>query len=138
MLRFVFSTDEYLDGQGADVQPQGILDIDRYLLASWLPMSRTGPSARPERPPVPNYVRGIRNAIGAALVRSFGPEAAPAIPVLYGGSVNLENAADVLAYGAVDEMFVGRTAWQPAGMAALIRSAIRHLTLAEPGNAPTR
>jgi triosephosphate isomerase len=68
----------------------------------------------------------------------LAPKRLRAIPVLYGGSVNLENAADVLAYGAVDEMFVGRAAWQPAGMAALIRSAIRHLTLAETGNAPAR
>lgn len=42
------------------------------------------------------------------------------VPVLYGGSVNLDNAAVLAAEPAIDGLFIGRAAWSPAGFASLI------------------
>lgn len=71
-----------------------------------------------------DYVRSVCSRLREALSRFFGPEAAARIPLLYGGSVRLENAPELLDHGGVDGLFVGRTAWKPAGLAALIRMAI--------------
>lgn len=45
---------------------------------------------------------------------------APFVPVLYGGSVNPDNAAALAVEPSVDGLFVGRAAWSPAGFASLI------------------
>lgn len=46
--------------------------------------------------------------------------------LLYGGSVNLENAADLLGIEHVCGLFVGRTAWELEGFLALLRIAEAH------------
>ena len=46
--------------------------------------------------------------------------------LLYGGSVNLDNAADLLGIGHVTGLFVGRTAWQLEGYLELLRIAEAH------------
>jgi triosephosphate isomerase len=43
------------------------------------------------------------------------------VPVLYGGSVNPENAEALAAEPDIDGLFVGRAAWQPEGLIALAR-----------------
>lgn len=40
--------------------------------------------------------------------------------ILYGGSVTLQNASELLQIPGVGGLFVGRTAWDPAGLLALI------------------
>jgi triosephosphate isomerase len=72
-----------------------------------------------------DYVRTVCCRLREALERIFGTRAAQRIPLLYGGSVSSENAADLLNQGGVDGLFVGRTAWQPSGFAALIQLAVR-------------
>ena len=47
--------------------------------------------------------------------------------LLYGGSVNLDNAADLLGIEHVTGLFVGRTAWQLGGYLELLRIAQDHL-----------
>lgn len=46
--------------------------------------------------------------------------------LLYGGSVNLDNAAELLAIGCVDGLFVGRTAWDISGYLRLLDIAAAH------------
>ena len=46
--------------------------------------------------------------------------------LLYGGSVNLDNAADLLGIPHVTGLFVGRTAWQLEGYLELLRIAREH------------
>ncbi|HEY5488763.1 MAG TPA: triose-phosphate isomerase [Candidatus Limnocylindrales bacterium] len=46
------------------------------------------------------------------------------IPVLYGGSVDLDNAAALLATPGVDGLFVGRAALDPATFAAICRAGM--------------
>jgi L-erythrulose 1-phosphate isomerase len=98
----------------------GAADVSRLIVA-YEPYWSIGTAGVPAGP---DYVRAVCSRLREALVRFFGEEAA-AIPVLYGGSVNLENASEMLTCGGVDGLFVGRTAWQPSGMAALIEIAVR-------------
>jgi triosephosphate isomerase len=46
--------------------------------------------------------------------------------LLYGGSVNLENAADLLGIEHVTGLFVGRTAWNVEGYLELLRIGAEH------------
>ncbi|WP_114856227.1 triose-phosphate isomerase [Brachybacterium sp. YJGR34] len=46
--------------------------------------------------------------------------------LLYGGSVNLDNAADLLGIEHVTGLFVGRTAWKLEGYLELLRIAAAH------------
>jgi triosephosphate isomerase len=46
--------------------------------------------------------------------------------LLYGGSVNLDNAADLLGIEHVTGLFVGRTAWELGGYLELLRLAQEH------------
>ncbi|MGI8947513.1 MAG: triose-phosphate isomerase [Ornithinimicrobium sp.] len=46
--------------------------------------------------------------------------------LLYGGSVNLDNAADLLGIDHVTGLFVGRAAWQLAGFLSLLEIAAAH------------
>lgn len=46
------------------------------------------------------------------------------IPVLFGGSVNRENASELIAADCVDGLFVGRAAWDAEGFNILIRNAL--------------
>ncbi len=62
----------------------------------------------------------------AALREEFGGQRAGAGGVaglLYGGSVNLNNAEELLSMDAVDGLFVGRTAWELAGFIRLLEIA---------------
>ena len=40
--------------------------------------------------------------------------------LLYGGSVNRDNAADLLGVEGLDGLFVGRAAWNPSGYLELL------------------
>ena len=53
----------------------------------------------------------------------FGSEAAK-IPVLYGGSVNMENCEELSACPNVDGLFVGRAAWDADRFDRMIRMTI--------------
>jgi triosephosphate isomerase len=37
------------------------------------------------------------------------------VPCLYGGSVNPGNCAELIACPHIDGLFIGRSAWEPAG-----------------------
>ncbi|WP_022918960.1 triose-phosphate isomerase [Ruania albidiflava] len=62
-------------------------------------------------PATPEQVRDVVTAIARV--------AGPARPVLYGGSVSLDNARDLLDLPQVSGLFVGRAAWDAGGFLAL-------------------
>ena len=47
------------------------------------------------------------------------------IPVLYGGSVNADNAGQLIVQKSIDGLFVGRAAWQADQFNNLIRDAMK-------------
>ncbi|MDR9828196.1 triose-phosphate isomerase [Vibrio sp. FNV 38] len=59
-------------------------------------------------------------AIRTALVELYGGELASQMVLLYGGSVNLDNAQSLISQPNIDGLFVGRAAWTAEGYRALI------------------
>ncbi|MBZ5591084.1 MAG: triose-phosphate isomerase [Acidobacteriia bacterium] len=51
--------------------------------------------------------------------------AGASIAVLYGGTVNEQNAAGLLMEGNADGLFIGRAAWQADGFAGIIRACAK-------------
>ena len=46
------------------------------------------------------------------------------IPVLYGGSVNPENAVELSRMPDIDGLFIGRSAWDAARFNGIIRAVL--------------
>ncbi|MGM0111271.1 triose-phosphate isomerase family protein [Enterococcus sp. DIV0187] len=61
-------------------------------------------------PADPMYVEEIHSAMRKCLVKRFGNQGNN-VPMLYGGSVNLDNYQELLAKNNIDGLFIGRTAW---------------------------
>ena len=57
--------------------------------------------------------------------------------ILYGGSVNPDNAAETLAVPGVDGLFVGRSAWEVEGYLRLVDLAAQSRERAPAGATPT-
>ena len=87
-------------------------DIGRCLVA-YEPIWAIGEGGVPASP---EEARAVHVALHIALKELE----APSVPVLYGGSVNLENAAALATESAIDGLFVGRAAWSAEGFASLI------------------
>ncbi len=75
-------------------------------------------------PATPEYVNSKINDIRSTLIQQF-PSANSTIPVLYGGSVNMDNACDFIEKAGIDGLFVGRAAWEAAGFEKLIGKVIK-------------
>jgi triosephosphate isomerase len=57
-----------------------------------------------------------------ALIKQVADGILPAVPpVLYGGSVNPGNAAELAAHENIDGLFIGRSAWQVEGYVDIVR-----------------
>jgi triosephosphate isomerase len=65
----------------------------------------------------------MHDAIRKVLIEMYGAELAQQVTLLYGGSVNLENARGLLQQTNIDGLFVGRTAWDVNGFIKLIEIA---------------
>lgn len=71
-----------------------------------------------------DYAEDMHKVIKECLYEIFG-EAYSEIPVLYGGSVNLDNANELIIKPSIDGLFVGRAAWQAEKFNLLIRNAMK-------------
>ncbi len=91
-------------------------EVGRCLIA-YEPVWAIGEGGVPARP---EHVREVHRAIRQATDQL----ASGKVPVLYGGSVNADNAPKLAAQSMVDGLFIGRAAWEPTRFAALIRSAM--------------
>jgi L-erythrulose 1-phosphate isomerase len=84
-------------------------------------------------PASPADVRVMSAHIRDLLEDTLGAEAA-LVPVLYGGTVNPENAAELLLGGRTDGLFVGRAAWQAEGFARLIANCAEAISRQRSGD----
>jgi triosephosphate isomerase len=75
----------------------------------------------------PAYIQSKTNRIRQVLVSLFGPEPGAAIPILYGGDVNLHNAAEIVAQTNTDGLFIGRASLEASNFAELLRLSIQAL-----------
>ena len=71
------------------------------------------------------YLEKMLAHVRTTLADKLGPEHALTIPVMYGGTINQGNAAEILRQGNTDGLFVGRAAWGIQGMAKLIDICIQ-------------
>ena len=74
-------------------------------------------------PATVEYAEEKHSLIKRTLFEMFG-EKSNKIPVLYGGSVNPDNANDLIIQPSIDGLFVGRSAWNANAFNDLIRNAI--------------
>ncbi len=74
------------------------------------------------RTATPAIAQEMHAFIRKRLAMHFGPRPAEAIRIQYGGSVKLENAADLLACPDVDGALVGGASLDPESFSAIIRS----------------
>lgn len=79
-------------------------------------------------PATPEQAQAVHRRLRVALVEIYGAETAERIPLLYGGSVNPENAVPLLACQDIDGLFIGRSAWQAEGFCNILRLAEGYLT----------
>ncbi len=70
------------------------------------------------------YVSRQHAVIRALLVECFGRHVAESVPLLYGGSVNKENAVEIKRQDNVDGLFIGRSAWDAANFEEIIRKVL--------------
>lgn len=75
-------------------------------------------------PASPLYAEEMHQAIKQTLIELFGTDGMQ-IPVLYGGSVNPENANELIVMPSIDGLFTGRAAWDADQFDRLIREAKR-------------
>jgi triosephosphate isomerase len=71
----------------------------------------------------PADAREMHAAVRAYLESRYGADRARAIPVLYGGSVKPDNAAQLIAEEGVDGLLVGGASLDPEGFARICASA---------------
>ena len=61
---------------------------------------------------------------GVPATKEYAEEIGAQIPLLYGGSVNPENAVELIVRENIDGLFIGRSAWQAEKFEAIIRSVL--------------
>ncbi|MBB4638721.1 triose-phosphate isomerase [Longimicrobium terrae] len=71
----------------------------------------------------PADAAAMHAAVRRTLEEVYGAGAAGQVPVLYGGSVKPENAAELMSQPGVDGVLVGGASLDPAGFAAIVRAA---------------
>jgi triosephosphate isomerase len=60
----------------------------------------------------------------AAIRRALAERTPHPVPILYGGSVNPDNAARLAVEPEIDGLFIGRAAWTARGLAGIVRDVI--------------
>ena len=86
-------------------------------LVAYEPVWAIGERGVPARP---EHVRAAHAAIRHVLQeRTTYP-----VTILYGGSVNVENAAALAVEREVDGLFIGRAAWTARGLASIVKEVV--------------
>lgn len=70
-----------------------------------------------------DYAQEMHHVIRKCLVEMFG-EAGEEVPLLYGGSVNLQNGSELIVQPDINGLFTTRTAFQVESFSRLIRDAV--------------
>jgi triosephosphate isomerase len=74
-------------------------------------------------PASPDYANSMHTQIHNTLIELY-PKRGGSIPVLYGGSVNLENCSELIVQPDIDGLFIGRSAWNADDMNTIIRTVL--------------
>lgn len=90
-------------------------DIGNFWIA-YEPVWAIGVNGIPAETP---YVEEIHDFLRSILIDRYGARGAD-VPLLFGGSVNINNARDYALLKNVDGLFIGRSAWEPDLFKAII------------------
>lgn len=71
-----------------------------------------------------DYARARHATLRGTLCELYGAELGGAVPLLYGGSVNVENAPGLIRQKYIDGLFIGRSAWQAEDFYRIIRDVL--------------
>lgn len=74
-----------------------------------------------------SYVLQRHKTMRDTLTDLYGDEIASNIPLLYGGSVNPQNALELCIIDNIDGLFIGRSAWQASNFYGIITSVLDKL-----------
>ncbi len=119
---------EYEAGDTAAVlarQARAALSLIDHAAAEWVvlayePVWSIGEGGTPADP---GFADVQHRLIKAVTREAVGRE----LTVLYGGSVNLGNAVDLVARPHIDGLFIGRSAWTPEGYLGIVRAVTESL-----------
>ena len=75
-------------------------------------------------PATKEYAEEKHGVIRQCVVELFGEEVGSAMPLLYGGSVNPQNAPELIQMENIDGLFIGRSAWEADRFNGIIRSVL--------------
>lgn len=75
------------------------------------------------------YAEEKHLVIKETLIQMFGKEIGSDIPVLYGGSVNNQNAEELIDMPHIDGLFIGRSAWYAENFNTIIRTVMSRFFL---------
>ena len=76
-------------------------------------------------PAAPEYADRAHTVIRSCLDQRFGRPTAGRIPILYGGSVDRDNAPALVAQPHVDGLFIGRSAWEVTSFLEIISRSVK-------------
>jgi triosephosphate isomerase len=91
------------------------MDDARSLVIAYEPVWAIGTGVNA----TPDDAGAMHRFVRQVLSTAFGHEVAAAVPVLYGGSVKPDNAAELLAVDGVDGVLVGGASLDPHGFAKI-------------------
>ncbi|WP_421692881.1 triose-phosphate isomerase [Aestuariivirga sp.] len=119
---------EYEAGATADVLARqtryALRDVGRdapgKVILAYEPVWSIGEGGIPADPDFANAQHRKLKALTAEI-------AGQALPILYGGSVNPQNCCDLAAMSDIDGLFIGRSAWDPAGFIGIIAAVTQSM-----------
>lgn len=119
---------EYDSGKTAEALERQVRGMLKYVakeaagnvIIAYEPVWSIGEGGTPASPAFANE-QHIRIA---ALVKSL---TGGSLPILYGGSVNLQNCVALASQSHIDGLFIGRSAWDAAGYIGIIEDVTHHL-----------
>lgn len=79
------------------------------------------------KPASASYAAEKHLVIRNCLNELFGEDLGMQIPILYGGSVNPQNAPELIIQKEIDGLFIGRSAWEAEKFNKLIRDSLKSL-----------
>jgi triosephosphate isomerase len=93
-------------------------DLQGRVLIAYEPVWSIGEGGTPADP---YFANAQHRRIKAVTEELIGKE----LPVLYGGSVNPKNCEDLAAQQHIDGLFIGRSAWSPAGFIGIVEQVTK-------------
>ncbi|MCG7595691.1 triose-phosphate isomerase [Mycobacterium sp. PSTR-4-N] len=115
-IKHAGETSQYILGQAAGALDGLTADQMRAVLIAYEPIWAIGDGGRPATVDELRQPFADLNEVYGGRVRGL----------LYGGSVNLDNAEDLLSIDSVTGLFIGRAAWELPGFLQLLDTAAAH------------